>query len=336
MVFMRDAIMTPEFNATELEKERVVVTGEMDRAESSPFFLWNREVEQRVWYQYPSRKDPLGSRQTVLTATPEMLRTIQERYYVPNNSVLVVTGDVTAADMFQQADTLCSGWKRGPDPFIKYPLVAHPKLKKSSVVVVEKEVPTLFGKLVWHGPSTVAAELDATYAADAFGTAIAEPTSRFQKALVESGKCVGASLGWFTQRNVGPITLMFSASPAKIDACIEGIFVELEAMGQPGYVTAEELAAAGNTLEIDKIKEREQPSQFAHILTFWWASAGLDYYEGYVENAKKVTPEDTTKFVNTYMTNKPFVFGALTSPAMTQAGVTRAHLEKLAGLEGTR
>lgn len=329
MEFMRDAIMTPKFDLAELEKERVVVTGEMDRAESNPFFLWSREVDNKVWYKHPTRKDPLGSRETVLTATPELLRTIQKRYYVPNNSVLVVTGDVTAQDIFSQADTLYADWKKGPDPFVKFPLAQHPALKKSEVVVVEKDVRTFVGKLVWHGPSTVEKELPATYAADALGTALAEPTSKFQKALVESGKCVGASISWFTQRNVGPITVSFSASADKVDACVTAVFSELEAMAKPDYVSADELAAAANTLAIDKIKERERPSGFAHIITFWWASAGLDYYDGYVDNVKKVAPADVATFVNTYMTGKPYVFGALVSPDMSKAGLTKAHFQAL-------
>lgn len=333
MVFMRDAIMTPKFDAVELEKERVVVTGEMDRAEASPFFWFGREIDKKVWYQHPTRKDPLGSRETVLGATPQMLRTIQQRYYLPNNSVLVVTGDVKAEEVFAQADTLYENWKKGPDPFKQHPLVSHPALKKSEVVLVEKDVKTFVGRVVWHGPSTVAGELEATYAADAFAVALAEPTSRFQKALVESGKCVGAGFSWYTQRNVGPITLSFSATPDKIEDCVAAAFAELTHMAEPGYVTEEELASAANTLAIDKIKERERPSSFAHVITFWWASAGLDYYESYVDNVKKVTPAATTKFVHDYVTGKRFVFGALASPEMTKT-VTSARLAELAGVGG--
>src|SRR5713101_8957296 len=90
MVFMRDAIVSPLFDAKEFERERVVVTGEIDRNESNPAYHFWHAVQRRGWWKYPSYKDPLGNRQTVLTATPEMMRTIQKRYYVPNNSALVV------------------------------------------------------------------------------------------------------------------------------------------------------------------------------------------------------------------------------------------------------
>src|SRR5664279_5101705 len=38
MVFLRDAVVSPLFDAKELERERVVVTGEIDRNEASPFY----------------------------------------------------------------------------------------------------------------------------------------------------------------------------------------------------------------------------------------------------------------------------------------------------------
>ena len=61
MVFMRDAIVSPLFDPKELERERVVVTGEIDRNEATPCYHLSHDVEQQVWWKYPSRKDPLGT-----------------------------------------------------------------------------------------------------------------------------------------------------------------------------------------------------------------------------------------------------------------------------------
>src|SRR4249919_1444992 len=144
MSFMHDAIVGPLFDPAELDRERVVVTGEIDRNEANPFYHFSHAVDQRVWWKYPSRKDPLGNRQTVLTATPEKMRTIKERYYVPNNSVLVVTGDVKAADIFAQTDKLYTDWPRGKDPFVEFPLVQHPPIPYISVVLVQQPVEAPF------------------------------------------------------------------------------------------------------------------------------------------------------------------------------------------------
>ena len=138
MEFMHAAIVTPKFDPKELDRERVVVTGEMDRNEAGPYYHLFHDIEQKVFYKYPSRKLPLGNRKTVLAATVAQMQTIQHRYYVPNNSVLVISGDVKPDEIFAQAKTLYADWKLADDPFKKFPLVTHPALTKSEVLVIEQ------------------------------------------------------------------------------------------------------------------------------------------------------------------------------------------------------
>lgn len=332
MVFMRDAIVSPLFDEKELAREREVVVGEIDRNLSTPGYHFWHDVQQHVFSKYFSYKNPLGDAKTVRAATRAKMKTIQERYYVPNNSVLVVTGDVTAKDIFAQADKLYSGWAKAPDPFVKYPLVKHPPLAKSEVVMVEQPVRTVQGQLVWHGPSTVGAGVELTYAADLLGVALDVPSSRFQKALVDSGACTSASLSWYTQMNTGPITVSFDAAESKADACVKAVLAELPKIKDPTYLSDEEMRSAAHTLEVQTVKQREKPSSYATTLTFWWTSAGLDYYLGYIDNVKKATRADIAKLMDTYVLDKPRVLGVMVSPEMAQKGLTKPHFEALAGI----
>jgi zinc protease len=198
-------------------------------------------------------------------------------------------------------------------------------------VIVEQPVGTINGQFVWHGPSTVGPSVPHTYAADAFSQAISEPSSRFHKALVDSGACVSVGLFWLTQMNTGPINLSFEATPEKVDDCVKAIRAELGKM-TTDYVTDDELRRGAHTLEVGIVRDRERPSQLAHTLTFWWTSAGLDYYLGYIDNLYKVKPADVTRFINTYVTGKPYVFGVMVSPEMKKSGLDAAHFEALLGL----
>jgi zinc protease len=331
MVFMRDAIVSPKFEPQELEKERVVVTGEIDRNESNPGYYLFHEIQKQVWWKYPSRKDPLGNRKTVLGASVDQMRTIQQRYYVPNNSVLLVTGGVKADEVFAQATKLYVDWKPSKDnPFKTYPLVKHPPLPRTELVLVEQPVRTVTGRMVWHGPSTVGKNVDLTYAADLQSTALAEPASRFQKALVDSGACLAVAFSWSTQMNTGPIQLRFDATPDKAVGCIKAIQAELPKLVQPDYVSADELRDAAHTLEVQRALENEQPSVLAHTLTFWWTSAGIEYYRTYLEKTRAVTQADIARYMRTYVLGKPYVLGVMVSKDMEAAGLSRAALQKLA------
>ncbi|HEY0099976.1 MAG TPA: pitrilysin family protein, partial [Pyrinomonadaceae bacterium] len=93
MNYMRDAIRYPLFHERQFEQERQAVLGELDRHESNPYGFLGIELNKRLFYKYPSRKNPSGNRETVTAATTEMMRLIQSRYYIPNNSAFIVTGD---------------------------------------------------------------------------------------------------------------------------------------------------------------------------------------------------------------------------------------------------
>jgi len=140
LVFMRDAIVTPKFNEEEFKKEIQVVIGEVDRNESNPFYWFGQAQDELLWYKYPTRKDTLGDRETITTATIKKMRTMQERYYVPNNSVLLIAGDVDPEKVFADAEREFASWKPSKkDPHVEYPVPVHPALPKTSSFVVNKQ-----------------------------------------------------------------------------------------------------------------------------------------------------------------------------------------------------
>ena len=87
------ALMNPSFRKDELEREREVVIGEYDRNESSPLFQFSTAMGKALWSTGWSRKNPLGERAIIQSTTPEKMRAIQQRYYVPNNTAIIITWD---------------------------------------------------------------------------------------------------------------------------------------------------------------------------------------------------------------------------------------------------
>jgi zinc protease len=306
--------------------------GEIDRDDSDPGYHFHKALDDRLW-KFPSYKDPLGNRATVRSATPEMMRTIQRRYYVPNNSVLVVSGDVRAAEVFALAEKLFGAWARAPDPFEAHPVLVEPPLERSQVVVVQQPVQTVALAFEWQGPSTVGDDVDSTYAADLLTTMIEQPASRFQRDLVDSGACVRAELEWYTQRYVGPITLGLEAAPGKEDVCLEAAVAELPILAEPETFTDQELRDGLTHIQVERAGEEESPSGYAHILTFWWSSAGLGYYEGYPEAIQKVTRAQIAAYLQHYVLGQPYVFGVMLAPSVAKKhGLDDKHFEKLLGL----
>lgn len=333
---INNSVRFPEFNEEEFENEKRVVIGELDRQQANPFSYLDLAMKQKLFFKYPTRKDPGGTRESVSTATLEKMRTIQARYYVPNNSALVVTGDAKPEEVFRIAEQVMGNWERRPvDPFKEFPLVEHPPLPKSEAVIIERPADTLasdgngqnvFIEIGWHGPS-IGKDDAATYAADVFSYIITQPDSRFQRNLVDSGLAASLNFGYYTQRNVGPIQLVMTTSPEKAKAALAAVYKEIDAFASPTYYTDDELDAAKTILENNDLFDREKSSEYAHTLGFWWSSTGIDYFRGYHAKLRAVSRADIERYVKTYIQGKNHVVVALMSAeAKKQAALSESDL----------
>ncbi|HEX8178973.1 MAG TPA: pitrilysin family protein [Pyrinomonadaceae bacterium] len=326
MLSLRDSARCPLFEAGQFEQERQAVLGEIDRQESNPGFFLNQEMINRLFYKYPSRKNPIGNRETVKAATTDTMRLIQSRYYVPNNSALIVTGDAQPEEVYKVAEELFGDWARTEDPFKKFPLVEHPALPKSQGVVMKQPVGNVIIMLGWHGPS-IGKDNPATYAADVFSFILRQPDSHFQRALVDSGLVTGVDLLYYTQRNTGPIQLVAQTTPDKAKAALAAIYKEIAHFNDPGYFTDQELENSKGLVEADDLFSREKLTDYTHTIGFWWASTGLDYFRGYLGNLRRTGRADINRYVTTYIQGKPHVgLAMLSEESQAQAKLTEQDL----------
>jgi zinc protease len=129
---MNAAIRFPIYREEDMAKERPVVDGEFQRNESSPFFQLYFDVNKLMWGDLITRKMPIGIHEVINTATPAKMMTIKDRYYYPNNSLLIICGDVKHEDAFKQAEGVFGNWASSDfNPFEKYPIPALPPSPKA-------------------------------------------------------------------------------------------------------------------------------------------------------------------------------------------------------------
>jgi zinc protease len=324
--FLSAALIAPLFRQDELERERQVVIGEYDRNESSPFFQLTKEMDSRLYPGNFSRKNVIGDRQVILTTTPEKMRAIQRKYYVPNNSALIVSGDVDPEKVFAEAERDLGKWKRSADPFVVDPIPVIPPLTKNEEVIVEAGVGAVTVFVQWQGPS-VGADPKSTYAADVFSDVLNDPGSNFQQRLVDSGLWQSMGVNYYTLNHVGPITISGQTSPQNLRKALAALETEIKKFNDPGYFDVGELEAVKAHRAVTSAFDRERASGFAHTLGFWWSVASLEYYMGYVDNMAKQTTADLRAYATKYIVGKPHITGVLIDPASRkQLGLTTQEL----------
>jgi zinc protease len=325
--YMRDQAIFQKFHEEQFAQEREVVIGELDRHESNPYLKLSEEMNARLFYKFPSRKDPGGNRTTVRAATTDQMRLIKDRYYVPNNSAIIVTGDITPPAAFQVVEQLFGEWpKRAKDPFVEFPLVDHPPLPKSEGHLIPAPITNVVIELGWQGPS-IGKDDAATYAADVFSFILRQPNSRFQRALVDTGLTTTVGFSYYTQRNVGPITMVLQTTPDKVKGAVRAAYNEIAHFNDANYFTDEELESAKALLEADDLYSREKLSEYSHTVAFWWSTTGLDYFRGYLKRLRATSRADISRYITTYVQNKPHVGLALMSDeSLKLSGLTESDL----------
>jgi zinc protease len=311
---LADLMRSPRFEKDALESEQKVVRGELERAVSNPAYLLHAMVDQKLWGQGWGRKNAIGNILTINGADTDRLKKMYERFYVPNNSAVVFSGDVSAADAFASAGRRFSSWRRGNDPFEGLAMAPMPELASHQEVIVNLEANDVTMLIRWQGPS-VATDPASTYAADVFASIVNDPVSDFQVRLVDSGLFQSISMDYQTRAHVGPISINALTTPDQVAAASAALRAELDRFSDPGYVTSELIEIAKKRREVDWAMAMETPSSMADFVGDMWSIAGLDYTRGYLGTMQAQTEADVEKFVARYISNRPRVTGIMLSPA---------------------
>jgi len=315
--FMNAAIRFPIYREEDMQKERPVVDGEFQRGESDPGFQLWIETNKKVWGDLFTRKNPIGDHEIINTATPEKMMVIKDKYYVPNNSLLVVCGDVNPEQAFSLAKKIYGDWKPADmDPQVKYPIPDFKPIEKTDYFIKESSIaqtPTMM--MIWQGPDFRNDSMG-TLAADVFSKILSLNSSKWQQALIDKGLASSAFLNYKTSRYVGPIELDITPIPGKMKECYQEVMNQISQFNKEDYFTDAELKKAKEGLKRQEIRQMEKPSSLASQLTYWWCTTSLNYMTDYFPAMDKITKADIGKYASKYITGRPYVAGMIINSEM--------------------
>ena len=317
--FMNSAIRFPIYREEDMQKENPVVDGEFQRGESDPGFQLWIETNKKVWGDLFTRKNPIGDHDIINSATPAKMMIIKDKYYVPNNSLLVICGDVNPKEAFALAKKIYGDWEKADfDPHTKYPVPEFKPLLKSDHFIKELSIaktPQIM--LTWQGPD-VRNDSVATIAADVFSKILSLNSSKWMQALIDKGLASNIYSYYQTAKFVGGIETGVTPIPDKMKECYDEMMKQISMWGNADYFTDEELAKAKAALKRQQIRSNEKPSSLASQLTFHWCSTSLEYFTDYFPAMDKVTRQDIINYVNKYIVGKPYVAGLIINKEMNE------------------
>jgi zinc protease len=305
------ALREPELDPEALEKEKQVVIGEFDLDESNPDFVLNREAQRALYGALAGRINPLGERETVLSATPESLRTLHARYYVPGNTLLTLAGDIDPAGGLELARAAFADWQPGPDPFAEAPPVPEaPATPTALVLQAGVEASRLFA--YWHLGDAVA-EGRTTTLADALVRLTQQRDNRFRR-LNEPGYTFIAAL----QRAGGARTTSLVAT-LELDLgnernALERLQQVTSTLGRSGTINDADLRRAQGDAFTDVLYQGIEPLALSQAVSSAWATRSSEAYFAESGAAYDVTLAELDTWAGARVRRKPDALVLLTTP----------------------
>jgi zinc protease len=132
---LTDVARHPAFAPAEIErqKERLASTLQVNR--NDPDYVANAVFDRLVYGFHPYGLPSSGTPEALAAITRADLEAYHRSYFVPNNMILAIVGDVTSEEAFAAAERVFGGWPRGEIPPIK---IIDPPPSTRRIVIVDK------------------------------------------------------------------------------------------------------------------------------------------------------------------------------------------------------
>jgi len=105
-----DILLHSRFDAAEIEKERRVITEEINMSKDSPSEQVNLLIDELLWPRHPLGRDIAGRKESVATITRDRMLDYLSEHYQPNNTVITIAGDVQHRDMVTTISQALGDW----------------------------------------------------------------------------------------------------------------------------------------------------------------------------------------------------------------------------------
>ncbi len=293
-----DRMINSFIKAEDLASEMTVVRNEFERGENSP----QRVLMQRImaagfeWHNYG--RTTIGNRADIERVPVSNLKRFYQRFYQPDNAMLIVAGKFDPAKALQMIQTHFGAIPK-PERELDRTYTEEPVQDGEKLVTMRRVGDVPMAGVMYHVPSGGHPDY---VAVDVLQTVMtSEPAGRLYEGLVKRKIAAGAYGMSFALHDPGILLFMSEAAqgtdgPTLLSSLIENVEGAVE---KP--FTAEEIERARAEL----LKQRElqvaNSQSVAIELSDWAAQGDWRLFFIHRDRLEKVTAEDVTRVARQYL-----------------------------------
>ncbi len=279
------------------ETERRVAVEERKMLDDDPESVLDEALDALAFERHPYRYPVVGLREDLDRLTIEDLRHYYARYYVPNNAVLVVAGDLLHEEVAVAVQGLFGDIESTTLP-VEVPRPEPDQVSPRHVALRGEtrspEMAVAFRCPSAAHPDTPALELLA--AVLAIGR-----SSRLYRTLVHGERiATDVSATRVLQRDPGLFSISAALLPGEdVRRCENTILDVLDSLRTDG-ISDDEIGRARNLVLVDLLHARETCLGLAGALGFWESMAGWELGPEFERAIGHVSAEDLHRVLETY------------------------------------
>jgi zinc protease len=311
--FLSDMLLHPTFPQQEFERVRAQILGEIVSDNDDPNHLAMKTFHQLVFPNHPYQWPVTGFEDTVSHIEWRDVQHFYTREYLPNQTILVIVGDVTVEQATGLARTHFGSWKAGPAPV--QPARKPPSLDKKVVRLIDKDL-TQSTVVLGHGginrtnPDFYAVTvMNHILGAGGFSSRLMD-TVRDKQGLV-----YGITSHYDARAMPGPFWVSLQTKTDTTNQAVEAVLAEIKAM-RDTPVSDQELAEAKAFLIGSFPLRFDTTAKLARLLAqVEFYGLGFEYFSLYPKLIERVTKEDVQRVAKQYLNPRHYalvVVGNLT------------------------
>jgi zinc protease len=128
-----DMAQNPSFDPQEIDRRRGQTLSSLDVSYDDPDYLASLVIERLIYGFHPYGRPSEGTRESIRRLTREDLVAFHRAWFVPNNALLAIVGDLTASEAFAAAEKAFGSWPRKDVPTV--PVMDPPPPTRRLVII---------------------------------------------------------------------------------------------------------------------------------------------------------------------------------------------------------
>ncbi len=276
------------------DKERGAIEQEVSRDLSSPIYTYISQLQAIMFAGTPYEHDALGTRPSFDKTDAKLLRSFYERWYHPNNAILVIAGDVDPQAALAEVKTAFGGIPRADIP-AHAPFTVRPVVQKT--LTLPTDFPISLVTLAYRAPGLRSPDF-AT--ADILGDVLGSQRGALY-GMVPAGHALVTEYSFQPKADVGfavaAAALPKGGDPKPVLDEMRGILADIAAHGVPP-----ELVAAARRQELAQIAfKNDSITGLAESWSRALAFEGADSPDDIAKAYQAVTVEGVNKLAHTLL-----------------------------------